>query len=56
MSHHGIVVMDFEWLRRRLRLDSHSQRLTWQVNEPSPGSTHAMGGKLGSQSKVLTGH
>ena len=32
----------------------HSRRFTWQVKEPSPGSTHTLWGKLGSQSKVLT--
>ena len=50
-SGHGLRL-----LHRRSRLDSHSRRFTWQVNEPSPGSTYALWGELGSQSKVLTGH
>ena len=50
-SGHGLRL-----LHRLSQFDSHSRRFTWQVNEPSPGSTHALWGKLGSQSKVLTGH
>ena len=41
---------------RRSRFDNHSRRFTWQVNEPSPGLTHALLGKLGSQFKALTGY
>ena len=32
----------FRLLHRRSRFDSRSRRFTWQVNEPSPGSTHAL--------------
>ena len=39
-----------------VEFDFHSRQFTWQVNEPSPWSTHALWGILGSQSKVLTGH
>ena len=34
----------------------NSLGFTWQVNEPSPGLTHALWGKLGSHFKVLAGH
>ena len=50
-SGHGLRL-----LHRRSRFDSRSRRFTWQVNEPLPGSTHALWGELVSQSKVLTGH
>ena len=33
-SGHGLRL-----LHRRSQFDSHSRRFTWQVNEPSPGST-----------------
>ena len=51
-SGHGLWL-----LHRRSRFNSHSrwftwQFVTWQVNEPSPGSTHALWGKLGCHSKV----
>ena len=43
-------------LHRRLQFDLHSRRFTWQVNEPLPGSTHALWGKFSSQFQALTGH
>ena len=36
-SGHGLQL-----LHRQSRFDSHSTIPTWQVNEPSPGSTHAL--------------
>ena len=51
----GIVVMDFEYYTGDRGSIPTSRRFTWQVKEPSPGSTHDLT-THGSQFKVLTRH
>ena len=47
-SSHGLWL-----LHKRSQFDSHSRWFTCQVNEPLPGSAHALWGKLGAADRTL---